>query len=258
MYTARGSRTTRFRNRDDPFGRFRGRRIAGQIAVVPNQVVARTVARNMGLAVTRNRAPRAAVKGAIASYGGRKELKYVDTASASYPCDTTGTVSCLNLVAVGDDNTARDGRQVTIKSVQLKGIVKPIDADTSSTYARVMLVWDNANNSGAIATIAQILTASTSESFPLVDNANRFTILSDQSFVLGRTSATATQAVAGSPTVGCLDIYKRINQITQYSGTTAAIGSIQNGALLLVTIGDNAAGDGAVATLAARVRFTDN
>lgn len=198
------------------------------------------------------------VKGAIAPYGGRKELKYVDTAAASYVCDTTGTVTCLNLIAVGDDNTTRDGRQTTIKSVQLRGIVHPLDTTTNDTYARVMLVWDNANNSGAIATIAQILTAATSLSFPLIDNSNRFTILSDQTFPVGLLNNTATQAVSNSPNDHLVDLYKKINQVTQYSGTTAAIGSIQNGALLMVTLGNQAAGGGAVAQIATRVRFCDD
>jgi len=164
----------------------------------------------------------------------------------------------LNLLAVGDDNTSRDGRQVTIKSVQLHGMVYPEDTNSGPTKGRVMLVWDNANNSGAIATIAQILAAANGNAFPLVDNANRFTILVDRTFAIGIMSDTATQAIAGCPNTFDVEIYKKINQITQYSGTTAAIGSIQNGALLLVTIGTTAAGNGATLVASTRVRFTDD
>jgi len=204
----------------------------------------------------RNRAPR--VKGAIAPYGGRRELKYVDIASAAYACDTTGSVTALNLLAIGDDNTTRDGRQVTIKSVQVRGLIRPNDSIVNPSLARVMLVWDNAVNSGTIATIAQILTAADSKSFPLIDNSNRFTILSDDSFALAEQSSTATQSFAGAPMVHCYEKYLRINQVTQYSGTTAAIGSIQNGALYLVTIGSQAAGAGSTLDAATRVRFTDD
>jgi len=225
------------------------------VAVPSRNMRARTVAAGMGL---RNRAPRAQIKGAIAAYGGQRELKYVDVAQATYACDTTGSVTCLNLLAVGDDNTTRDGRQVTIKSVQLHGIVQPQDTTVGSNKCRVMLVWDNANNSGAIATIAQILAAAVGNAFPLVDNSNRFTILVDRTFALGPFADTATQAYAGCPTVENVEIYKKINQITQYSGTTAAIGSIQNGALLLVTIGTATATAGHNLLAATRVRFTDN
>lgn len=256
MYAARGGRSTRRRNINDPFGRFTGRRIAGAVAVVPNQMVARTVARNMGLAV-RNRAPRAAVKGAIASYGGRKELKYVDTANAVYACDTTGSVTCLNLIAVGDDNNTRDGRQVTIKSVQIHGYLSPFDTQTTPHKARVLLVWDNAANSGTIATIAMIMEAANGNSFPKVDNANRFTVLVDRVFTMGSVDSTATATWWAANATADLEIYKKINQITQYSGTTAAIGSIQNGSLLLVTLGTNASGGSSNLTAACRVRFTD-
>jgi len=204
----------------------------------------------------RNRVPR--VKGAIAAYGGRQELKYVDIASAGYAGDTTGSVTALNLLAVGDDNTSRDGRQVCIKSVQIRGSCVPQDSSTQPTMARLLLVWDNAVNSGAIATVAQILSASTSNSFPLIDNANRFTILVDQQFVVGGFGTTATQTYAGSPMIVPVSIYKKLNLVTQYSGTTAAIGSIQNGGLLMVTIGDQAAAAGTAFSLATRVRFTDS
>jgi len=207
--------------------------------------------------VVRNRAPR--IKGAIAPFGGRKELKYVDLVAATYVADTTGTVTALNLIAVGDDNTSRDGRQATIKSVQVRGYIRPVDGITSFGKCRLMLVWDNAVNSGAIATIAQILSASTATTFPLIDNAQRFTVLVDMPLVLGGYDGqTATLTLAATPTIHNIEIYKRINAVTQYSGTTAAIGSIQNGGLLMVTIGDQAAGAGGLFNLATRVRFTDD
>jgi len=203
----------------------------------------------------RNRAPR--IKGAIAPYGGRQELKYVDIAATAYAADTTGTVTALNLLAVGDDNTSRDGRQVCIKSVQVRGFVAPIDSSVSNALVRVLIVWDNAVNSGSLPTIAQIMSASNSLSFPLVDNANRFTILVDRAFAIGQVSDTATQAFSNGPGAQVLDIYKKMNAVTQYSGTTAAIGSIQNGGLYMVTIGSAAANACGQVTCATRVRFTD-
>lgn len=195
------------------------------------------------------------VKGAIRA---RKELKYVDTAAAAYAADTTGTVTALNLTAVGDDNTSRDGRQATMKSVQLHGILGPVDITTVQSKCRLLLVWDNAVNSGTIATVAQILTSANATSFPLVDNANRFTILVDRTYAVGGLDTTATQTYAMSPSVHDVEVYKRLDVVTQYSGTTAAIGSIQNGALLMVTIGTAAPAAGGSFNLAARVRFTDD
>lgn len=207
-------------------------------------------------AFPRNRAPKGKkVKGAIAYKG--VELKYVDIANTAYVADTTGTVTFLNLVAVGDDNTTRDGRQVLINSLQVRGNVFPVDSITNDTDCRVIFFWDNANNSGSGATIAQVLTAANSHAFPLIDNANRFTILKDMTFPVGRTQDTATTSYSHSPSIHSFDFYMKIKQITQYSGTTAAIGSIQNGALGMITIGDQAAGGGGTFTIATRVRFSD-
>ena len=186
-----------------------------------------------------------------------QELKFVDLAVSNYACDTAGSVTALNLVAVGDDYNSRDGRQVTIKSVQLRGLILPQDQNTLNTFARVMLVWDNAAN-GTLATIAQILTAATSNSFPLVDNAHRFTVLMDRSFAVGRNQDTATQAYSNSPNVHTLEFYRKMDSVAQYSGTAANIASVQNGALLLVTIGNSGAGQGANFEAATRVRFTDS
>lgn len=201
----------------------------------------------------RNRAPR--VKGAIAPYAGRQELKYVDTLGLSLACNTTGTVTCLNLLAVGDDNNTRDGRQITIKSVQLRGKLQTEDASTAqSNKLRAMLVWDNANNSGALPTIATILETASPYAFPKIDNANRFTILKDYVTTVGGSLAS----YSWGPIFEDVEIYLKMNNVTQYSGTTAAIGSIANGSLLLVTIGDAIAGEATVLTCQTRVRFTDS
>lgn len=217
------------------------------------KIAARRAARPIPMVVqpvVRNRAPR--IKGGIAP---RQELKYVDVASAAYAADTTGSVTLLNGVAVGDDNTTRDGRQATMKSVQVRGQLRPESSSQTGCKCRLLLVWDNAS-AGATPTIADILTASTSNSFPLVNNARRFTILCDNSYVLGTVDTTATQTYAYSPGIHDVEIYKRIQSVTQYNGTGATAASIQNGALWMITIGDAAnAGQFNVAT---RVRFTDD
>jgi len=224
----------------------------------PSVAVKRLRVPKAKIMLVRNRAPkRAYVKGAVAAYGGRQELKYVDTALSNLACDTTGSVTALNLVAVGDDNNTRDGRQVTIKSVQLKGITIPQDSNKANNLERMMLVWDNANNSGALPAVSDILTSATSVAFPKIDNAQRFTVLWDWQRASGALDTTATSSYSLSPGTFAIDYYKKINQVTQYSGTTAAIGSIANGSLLLVTIGNQAAGAADTFYGQSRVRFTD-
>lgn len=184
------------------------------------------------------------------------ELKYVDTAVGNGLFDTTGTVTALNLTAVGDDNTTRDGRQINNQSVQVQGIVRPSDGSTVPDYCRMMLVWDAQPNSGSIATITQILQSSTSNAMLNLDNRERFTIVKDWKCAVGGFNNTATQTYAQSPSVETIDWFVPLKGIkTTYSGTTAAIGSIATGALLLVTIGDAAVNDGNYFTGNCRVRF---
>lgn len=187
----------------------------------------------------------ARIKGGIKPKAGAQELNFVDVTHAGLVCDTTGTVTLLNGVAQGDDYTNRQGRQVTFKSIQLRGSLRPDDPTNQSMHiGRLMLVWDNATNSaGAVPAITDILVSSSSRAFPLVTNANRFTILWDSYYASGRTANTATQAVTAGP-IGpyVINVYKKLNVVTQYSGTSNTISNIQNGALLLVTVGDIATG----------------
>lgn len=217
------------------------------------KIAARRATRPIPMVVSsaRNRAPW--IKGAIAA---RKELKYVDVASANYTADTTGTVTALNLIAVGDDNTTRDGRQVTIKSVNIKGRLGPETTAQASAKCRLLLVWDNAAN-GALAAVGDILTSASAQAFPLVNNQQRFTILYDRSWTLGGQDTTTANATwIQAPVTFDVNAYKTLNAVTQYNGTAAAITSVQNGALLLVTVGDASAGG--VFVLSTRVRFQDD
>jgi len=185
----------------------------------------------------------------------RRELKYIDVASAAYVTDTTGTLTLLNGIAEGDDNTQRSGRQATMKSVALAGFFQ-ISTTGTPQKVRVLLVWDNAAN-GAAPTIAGILSASTANSFHNVDNQSRFTILWDHTAVLGVWSLVATQSVMDQ-VIKDVNVVVPLNAVTQFVGTGATIASIGNGSLYLATIGTNAAGTTASSFIgAARVRFLD-
>lgn len=182
------------------------------------------------------------------------ELKFYDIAKANYGCDTTGSVTLINLPAAqGSDYNQFVGRQYRMKSAHVRGIVRPTDDNTASCLAAVYLVWDNAAD-GGVAAISDIFNAATSISFPQVNNEKRFTILREWMGVLGKVSDNATASFAESPTAHYVELYAKLDAITQLLTT----GSIQNGALLLVTLGSQAGATGAVAELATRVRFTDD
>lgn len=189
----------------------------------------------------------------------RSELKYLDIASANYACDTTGSVTALNLIGQGDDVNTRQGRQVTLKSIRIHGMIAPVDNTTVNNYVRVMLIWDNSPNSAAtVPAITDILNASTSITSTNLNNRVRFTVLRDWKETIGGLDNTATQATAQSPSVSEIDWYVNLkNALTTYSGTGSTIANISTGSLLMVTIGSAAAAAAHNFVATTRLRFTD-
>lgn len=203
------------------------------------------------------------VGGTIATGGWKNkgELKTVDLDTANYQFDTTGSVTPLNLIAQGTDNTTREGRQVVITSCHIRALIQPTQAASQPSLCRWLLVWDKQPN-GALATVANILkqdsgSVSSSQNPLNLDNRERFIVLRDKGYSTGNQNLTATTAVADSTTY-YVNEYVKINAKTTFSGTTAAIGSIATGALLLVTIGNRASPNAYLLGAGTRTRFTDN
>lgn len=175
-----------------------------------------------------------AIKGPVVP---QTEVKYVDLAVAGYAADTTGTITPLNLIAQGVDNTQRIGREALMLGVAIRGLCVPTTGTaTGPQMFRLALVWDNATD-GVLPAITDVFTAATAYAFPNVSNIGRFTILHDQLFGIG----PLTAALADK-TTGVVDVTLKINSATRFSGTTAAIASMQDGTLYAITLGVNAAG----------------
>lgn len=187
---------------------------------------------------------------------GVMERKVVDTASASYACDTTGSVTLVNGMAQGSDFTNRIGRKYTNVAVQLEGFLGPQDSNVGTTKCRIMLIYD-AQPNGALPVITDVLTASTSNAFMNLNNRDRFKVLCDENYTLSAIDNTASQAFAGSPTAQNISVYKKINLETICDGTTAAIGDVQTGSIFLLTIGSAATGLAFNFVGAVRTRFID-
>jgi hypothetical protein len=188
----------------------------------------------------------------------KNETHYSDIAQATYVSDTTGSVTALNLIAEGNDNVNRLGRKALMRSVSVKGFVSLQSSNgfLPAQQARSLLVWDNAS-AGALPAITDILTAVNSSAFINPNNVERFTILHDTAYTLGVYCTSATQTAVDKCTLP-VDMTVSVNSPTQYLGTAANIASVQNGALLLVTCGDNAAsGTTPSFKLSTRVTFTD-
>lgn len=189
-----------------------------------------------------------------AAYGTRKETGYVDLAYASYAGDTTGSIVLLNTVAQGAAVTQRVGKKIMMKSLQCRGIVKSNSATTVADCA-TLIVLDK-RPTGSLPNITDILNTASSASFNNDANAGRFRILkrTDKSLIGNAT----TPATGGEAYNADFFLDLRGFQTVYKAAGTGAIGDIEENALYLVTVGDNAAGNTAVTlNLGFRLRFVD-
>jgi len=189
--------------------------------------------------------------------GPRMEKKYIDTVNATYACTTGGSVTYISGVGTGDDANSRDGRQISICSIQVRGMVYPEDDTTVPCLVKILVILDK-TPSGVLPALTDILAVGSSESFMNLNYRDRFVTLASWTGVMAKVNTTATQAIAGSPTAAVVDIYKYCKIGSTYQGTTGAIASAATNAIYLVTVGNVAAGAAATLSATCRVRFYDN
>lgn len=185
---------------------------------------------------------------------GSSIAKYVDTAQTTYACNSTGVVTLIATIPQGPDEINRLGRNILLKSYQMRGELQANSAGVQA-MARVLLVYDRQPNR-ALAGVADVLTSNTIYAMKNLDNQDRFVILMDKLWsVIGTTTSTSVESSQRA-----INKYMKLgNLVANYQvGTTGAIGEINTGALLLITMGDVVAGTTAPNfAVATRTRFVD-
>nr|DAW01721.1 MAG TPA: STNV protein [Cressdnaviricota sp.] len=179
----------------------------------------------------------------------RGELKAADV-SADVACDSTGTLALLNGIARGDDINERTGRQVVMRSLQLK-LQTSVTAGTGTDQVqRYMIVLDSQTNAAAL-TLAQVLGGSSTIAFPLLENRMRFKILYDRFVAFNATAEPGSKKT--------FVINKKLNvPVTFNAGDAGTVADIVSNSLYLIVLSTNAAGATAgSATYASRIRYED-
>lgn len=184
------------------------------------------------------------------------ELKYLDVAYGVAVADTTGTVTLLNGVAVGDTAITREGRQTYWKSVEVHGILQQVDNSMVICRCDLYIMYDQ-QPGAAVPGMTDFFVESVAGSPHNLSYRERFKTLCHWSGTLGPRVETATQAVCGTPCVLPVDIYKKLNIRTTYKGDTNAIGDIATGAIYIVTIGTAGANNGGSFYITTRMRFSE-
>jgi len=204
--------------------------------------------------VVRQPATTGYVKGLQRAYA--KEKGYVDLAVANYALDTTGSVTLLNTVAQGAAVTQRVGKKIVMKGLQCRAFIQG-NASNDATSVAYMIVYDK-RPTGALPTVSDILVSASPRAMNNDANAGRFRILKREDAVLiGNEAAFANlHDTTRRDATYWLDL--KSAPVTYKAAGTGAIGDIEEGALYLVTVGDEAAGaNAAVMTAAFRMRFLD-
>ena len=144
--------------------------------------------------------------------------------------DTTGLVSCLNLIAEGTDDNERLGNKINMIGLEYCISIVPETSNTTWGHCSVYIVYDKQPN-GALATPANIVESLTSPTFPKWGDKDRFTIL--RKFQCESARFANADANSSNQWYG----YIKLNKKTNYDAATATIGSINSGALLCLFVG---------------------
>lgn len=188
----------------------------------------------------------------------KREAKYVDVAAANYGNSTTGSITHCSIVPQGTTVNSRDGRACRITSVRIRGHISNGTAATQN-HAINYLVWDYQPNK-ALAAVTDVFDAINAYALPKKENQSRFKILRTWHYIL---IGDADAQTAQSNAMHAIDEYVRLpkNCIATYttSDTTGVIGNCISGALLFITVGNNATGGNldAVTSVSIRTNFSD-
>lgn len=189
-----------------------------------------------------------------------KETGYVDVAITTYGLDTTGSITLLNTVPQGAAVTQRVGKKIQLKSIQCRGKITG-RSDAVVNDVAYMIVYDKRPQS-SLPAITDILNTIDPASQNNDANSGRFQIIKRVDEVLiggtsltGAVANTLTEATSKNADWFCSlkglpTVYKAV--------ASGAIGDIEEGALYLVTLGDQASGTPAAQLRCSfRVRFLD-
>lgn len=186
------------------------------------------------------------------------EFKSVDVSLDSLGVDTTGTVSLLNGVGRGTDIDEREGREVNMRSVQLRYIVYTNTEAASDQWGRVILVYDRQSN-GTAPAITDVLQTNSITAMRNLENRKRFKIFMDKTFVINASYQTAAALNTASNNHFFEEYYRKLSHpVTFNSGTAGTIADITTGSMYLITMGTAATGTtSSLCGLKSRIRYTD-
>lgn len=206
------------------------------------------------------KASQSVIPGLLKQTGTEKKVLFVGTSdptNALLALNATGTITCLNLIAVGSSMFNRVGRRIEMTSVRFCGFLQTISGITRATISpdlgRIMIIYDRQTN-GAFPSITDILQdtdqagTNTTESQTGINmnNRERFVTIMDIKLTVPQATATAGVLTNVFPNGGDqawhFDEFRKLRGLTTHykaDSATAVIGDISTGALYLLSFSTN-------------------
>lgn len=184
------------------------------------------------------------------------EKKFFDTA-LSFLIDATGEVPAtgqLALIPQGDTSTTRDGRQATIKSIQIRGsfLYAPAASGVAAQVCYLYLVLDRQAN-GAAAAVTDVFTSTDMRANQLnLNNSRRFRIMQRWAIEFNSCAGVTT---AYNNVAKSLEYYVRCNIPMDWNSTTGAITEITSNNIFLIAGSDGNQDDTVSFNGSCRLRF---
>lgn len=179
----------------------------------------------------------------------------------------------LNGIAQGDGATNRDGRQVTLKSLQMRGhFIRHAAASTdeftafdAATIVRFVVVLDRQNNATATPPIwSQVFDTATVaavnsqnwQTFRLLSNSKRYKVLVDKVYTLQDQVGVfdATNYIRAS-TTKTFNIYRKLPLTVNYTGVGETGAGIADNAIWVFALANNVGSALFTGDYVSRVRF---
>lgn len=188
--------------------------------------------------------------------------------------NTTGTISCINLIQVGSSMFNRIGRKIQLKSVRLRFHLRTLPVTRTvpiQDVGRISIVYDKQTN-GAFPTLTDVYqdteqtgtNTSTTISGLNMNNRDRFITILDKQILLPSGTLTDGLLTSAYPDNGenitMMDEYRKLNLSTFYKADSnpAVIGDIATGGLYFITFASFIAGSDLFQVLwNCRIKYVD-
>jgi len=191
------------------------------------------------------------VRGYPGAWGTAGELKAIDVDLANAGVSTTEAITCINPCSQGSDIGQRVGREIQMKSVQIRGFLQPGGANPGDLVFW-SIVYDRQTNAAAPAW-ADVYTADALvPQLRNLNNRKRFKILGS--------GYISTPAVGADYITVPFEFYRKLKHPVEFNATNGGtVADITTGGLFWMIRGQSAQGaDDVTFAGSSRVRFADN